>query len=184
MPVRNVFLSGFKHWEEFMDFAVEVKDIYPELMNFVKLIERYGSSLASYLEKARELETNRKEEAQIIFTTTHKAKGLEYNNIQLADDFLDVRNVRNEYTANVKKLGHEGAKKETLEKYGEEINILYVALTRTRNGISGKTYLNTKDFVNSLFLEIEISETLTEVLERKDEKKKSRRRMTNRKVIF
>ena len=58
--------------------------------------------------------------ADIIFTTAHKSKGLEYEQIVLASDFISKKEIVNEKT-----------KMSDMQK-SEELNIYYVAATRAQ----------------------------------------------------
>jgi len=59
--------------------------------------------------------------AQVIFTTAHRCKGLEYKEVFVEDDFLDVDALRT-------RMQQEGRGRRDLV---EECNLAYVALTRT-----------------------------------------------------
>ena len=61
----------------------------------------------------------------MIFSTVHRCKGMEYDAIQLVNDFITEEKLT------------KGKKQEagSLVKFNEEINLLYVAITRTKNSI-------------------------------------------------
>ena len=65
----------------------------------------------------------KKELADIIFTTTHKAKGLEYEQVIMADDFITKKELINPKN------------KISYLKAIEELNIYYVAATRAKKAI-------------------------------------------------
>lgn len=71
-------------------------------------------------------------EADIYLTTTHRSKGLEFENVEIADDFPTISFL-------TKKM-HD------FEDYIDEVYILYVAITRSY----GKLQLNEdlKHFIN------------------------------------
>ena len=61
----------------------------------------------------------------MIFSTVHKSKGMEYDVVFLADDFITKEMVKKLYDeANNNKL--------LIDKINEEINLLYVAVTRAK----------------------------------------------------
>ena len=64
-----------------------------------------------------------KKDADIIFTTAHKSKGLEYEQVIMADDFITKKDIFN--TKN--KLSYQ--------RINEELNIYYVASTRVKSAI-------------------------------------------------
>ena len=61
----------------------------------------------------------------MIFSTVHRCKGMEYDQIELVNDFITEEKLE--------KL--KGDKKQEFNpaKLSEEINLLYVAITRTKN---------------------------------------------------
>ncbi|WP_407921073.1 3'-5' exonuclease [Aliarcobacter butzleri] len=60
----------------------------------------------------------------MIFTTAHKSKGLEYEQVLMADDFISKKDILN--TKN----------KLSFQRINEELNIYYVASTRVKSAIS------------------------------------------------
>ena len=65
------------------------------------------------------------DEADIILSTCHAAKGMEWDNVHLCEGFLDIAKVKAEDTEN-KTWQFD------MKKYGDEINLLYVACTRAK----------------------------------------------------
>ncbi len=61
----------------------------------------------------------------MIFSTVHRYKGMEYDAIHLVDDFIT-----DDKLENILKNQKENA---NIDKLNEEINLLYVAVTRVRN---------------------------------------------------
>jgi superfamily I DNA/RNA helicase len=67
-------------------------------------------------------------DADLIFTTTHKAKGQEYDHVEmLQDDFL----TRADLSRALKQKGDEA----NPLKLREEVNVYYVAATRAKHSI-------------------------------------------------
>ncbi|MHB71158.1 ATP-dependent helicase, partial [Campylobacter jejuni] len=66
--------------------------------------------------------------------TGHKSKGLEWNNIEIIDDFLNIK--------------QELEEREQITIAKEELNLLYMAVTRAKNSLNiNKYYLLEKDFI-------------------------------------
>ena len=106
---------GFKNWREFQEFANS--DEGAEWRMLVGLVEEYTvdeliKTLSSVAENPRE--------STVILSTTHKAKGREWDHVELADDFnVEVKE-----------------KDEPLNDYErEEMRIMYVALTRAKHSL-------------------------------------------------
>ena len=79
--------------------------------------------------KENHLENNDKQKAQMIFSTVHRCKGMEYDEVTLTSDFISEEKL-------LKQLEENDVKKLNLAKISEEINLLYVAVTRTRNKLN------------------------------------------------
>jgi len=64
----------------------------------------------------------------MIFSTVHRCKGMEYDAIQIANDFISEEKLKKLMT---------NIKKDDLNfgKLNEEINLLYVAITRTKGSV-------------------------------------------------
>src|SRR5690606_7632673 len=75
------------------------------------------------VERVRTNVTERRGEADMIFGTGHKAKGQEYERVELLDDFYDYREFKSDYDV----LDGFPAKQNALEG---ELNLLYVGVTR------------------------------------------------------
>ncbi len=76
----------------------------------------------------------KQEQADLILSTGHKSKGLEWNNVEIIDDFLNIKQELEERV------------RITIAK--EELNLLYVAITRAKNSLSiSKDYLFEKEFI-------------------------------------
>ncbi|MCW1678140.1 ATP-binding domain-containing protein [Campylobacter jejuni] len=70
----------------------------------------------------------------MILSTGHKSKGLEWNNIEIIDDFLNIK--------------QELEEREQITIAKEELNLLYMAVTRAKNSLNiNKYYLLEKDFI-------------------------------------
>ena len=106
---------GFKNWSEFLTFAKS--DEGAEWRMLVGLVEEYTvdtliQTLTSVAENARE--------STVILSTTHKAKGREWDHVELTDDF------------NIEAKSQEAA---ISDHEREELRIMYVALTRAKQSL-------------------------------------------------
>ena len=118
-PYNDPLLAPFSSYEEMKAYADNVNDL--ELKYLIKVVEKYEEQIPDYVKRINRFALDKKVGADIILSTLHRAKGLEYQQLILEDDFLDV--------AVIKKLLEQG--KITKEEISEEINIIYVALTRS-----------------------------------------------------
>ena len=114
-------IKDFDTINELEQFAKDTKN--QDYLNIIKFINTYGDNIFEINKKIKEFLVNDKKDADIIFTTTHKSKGLEYEQVIMADDFISKKEITN--TKN----------KLSFQKINEELNIYYVAATRAKNVI-------------------------------------------------
>lgn len=111
-------LSRFANWEQCKD-ASEYED-EPDLVRLVKIVEQYEAAIPEILHSMRSLHVAREEDAAFIVSTAHKAKGREWNHVVILDDFLMISQLK----------AMLGRKKITPAEYNQEINLIYVTVTR------------------------------------------------------
>lgn len=114
-------IKDFDTINELEQFAKDTKN--QDYLNIIKFINTYGDNIFEINKKIKEFLVNDKKDADIIFTTTHKSKGLEYEQVIMADDFISKKEITN--TKN----------KLSFQRINEELNIYYVAATRAKNVI-------------------------------------------------
>ena len=117
----KITLAEIKEFEsiaELEEFAKETKN--QDYLNIIKFINAYGDNIFEINKKIKTRLVTSKESADIIFTTAHKSKGLEYEQIVLASDFISKKEIVN-----------EKSKMSDMQK-SEELNIYYVAATRAQ----------------------------------------------------
>jgi len=111
--IKSAFFKNFKHYNNFLQLTADLKIAKYKFL--VRLIEQYGDTLLIKITKLKEQQEG-KRSADVLLSSTHKAKGLEFVSVILWDDFkeiLDFLKIQNPD-----------------EKIIEEINLLYVAITR------------------------------------------------------
>lgn len=107
-PGSHPDFFGFNNWDDVVAFAEteEGEDLLP----FVSLVALHGPGrLWSCIKQVEEEEKN----AQVIVSTAHKAKGREWDNVKIADDFTSIVNEEGLVPA-------------------EETRLFYVAITRAK----------------------------------------------------
>ena len=88
-PATTPELNMFSDWLEVQQYAES--DAGANLKSLVKLVDKYSSSLPQLIqiiETAGNIPAN---EAEVTITTTHKAKGREWDSVQVHDDFFTAR---------------------------------------------------------------------------------------------
>jgi len=122
--IRNDLIKAMTSFSELEEYVEKTEDI--ELGLVVKIIKEYGTKIPGLIQALKEKHTEEKEKADLVFSTVHRCKGMEYDIVHLVDDFINEKKLPN--------LKEEIRKDEVnTATLNEEINLLYVAVTRTRN---------------------------------------------------
>ncbi len=123
--IRDDFIRKFESYENLVQYQKEVED--RELGMVVDLISTYSTGLFGFIREIREKAVG-KDQAEVILSTCHKSKGAEFDDVTLGSDFINGEKI-------VKLLAAAQArppKPFDLQTVLEEVNLLYVAITRSR----------------------------------------------------
>lgn len=125
--IRNQTIKQMSNIDELSDFAEKSGD--SAMSRAVELVEKYGDKLPMYLAKLHKfhLEKEDREKAKMIFSTVHRCKGMEYDEVFLGGDFMSEKQLK----SSIKPDG-EGKSRSSAEELNEEVNLLYVAATRAK----------------------------------------------------
>lgn len=122
--VIDPLVVRYKTWDDLKDAAEGEED--PELGRLVKIVDTYGDRIPDVLKDLKSRNRLREDEARFIVSTAHKAKGREWDHVVVLDDFVTPM-----------ELGAWLAKKRIKpHEYDQEINLLYVTLTRAIETLS------------------------------------------------
>lgn len=121
LPVPDPYLRAFDTYEKMLTVGQETDD--PEIKMLCAVVEEYGARIPEMISQVRDREADIGS-ANVILTTAHKSKGLEFDQVKLADDFMEISRYR-EYC----KRAEDRAE---LDNLGTEMNLLYVSATRAR----------------------------------------------------
>lgn len=122
--VRDAYLKSFASYEALKEYATRAEDW--EWLGRCRLVEKHQAAIPELVEELQR-EAVAIEEAEICFSTVHKAKGLEFSRVWLADDFPT--------------LVREGRPIPREELAAEEINMIYVAATRAADKLQPNSRL-------------------------------------------
>lgn len=122
--MRDPYLRSFGTFDELVALADASDEA--ELRQLVRVVCDYGHQIPRLIDdiRSRHTDVTKRDWADfdgIFFSTAHKAKGLEFEQVWLADDFM-------RFFEDGRELGPDQVDQ-------EEVNILYVALTRARAAI-------------------------------------------------
>jgi superfamily I DNA/RNA helicase len=126
--IRDEFVRSFASFSALQDYISQAED--NELSLMVEIVNKYGSSLWDYMRLLKECQVP-KESADVIFSTVHKAKGAEYDQVEVCQGFITGDKINSILATS--KFNKE--KNLDLEALAEEVNILYVCITRTKNDL-------------------------------------------------
>lgn len=130
--------------EEYIEITEDV-----QLATMVEIVKEYGNEIPLIIRAINEKHVDKddKEKAEMIFSTVHRCKGMEYDSIQLVNDFISENKLE-------KLKEDKKSEQSNVTKLNEEINLLYVAVTRAKNNIHIAETLIPKEFPKSPLIHI------------------------------
>ncbi len=125
--IRDKLIREMKNMDELEYYIKTTEDVQLGMM--LEIVKEYGNEIPGIIKaiKDKHIEGDDKEKAQMVFSTVHRSKGMEYDAIQIVNDFINEDKLE--------KLITDKEELIDVAKINEEINLLYVAITRTRNSI-------------------------------------------------
>lgn len=126
--IKDKLIRSMKDLEDLEDYIEKTEDV--QLVMMVEIVKKYGNKIPDIIKaiKEKHVENDDKEKAEMIFSTVHRSKGMEYDAVHLVNDFITEEKLE-------KLLKDKQSQKLNATKLNEEINLLYVAVTRTKNSI-------------------------------------------------
>jgi F-box protein 18 (helicase) len=127
--IKDPLIKKMANLNELLAYARQTED--NQLLMLIKIVEDYGNSLIELIKdiKRRQVSDGERHRAQVYFSTVHRCKGLEYDEVQLASDFVTREKVADWAALRREQEFSSGE----LSRFNEEINLLYVALTRAKH---------------------------------------------------
>jgi F-box protein, helicase, 18 len=124
--IRDTLIQSMKNLEELEEYIEKAEDVQLGMM--VEIVKEYGNEIPDIIKsiKDKHVANEEKEKADIVFSTVHRCKGMEYDEVELVNDFTNESKVEKAANDN----NDEPLKN---AKTNEEINLLYVAITRAKN---------------------------------------------------
>lgn len=124
--IKDKMIRSMNSINELQSYIKQTGDL--ELNLIVEIILQYKSSFPNILKTLgdRCVPQNERESADLIFTTAHRSKGMEYDVVKVCNDFIDWEEIN-------KQLNGPEAPSLDQKAINEEINLLYVSATRTKN---------------------------------------------------
>lgn len=122
--IRNPVIKRMRDTEELEDYIEKTED--RELATMLELVNSYGTRIPDIINQLKDqhVKAVEREKAEMIFSTVHRAKGMEYDEVEVVNDFISE--------SKLSKL-LEDEEVDEPDKLLEEVNLLYVAITRARH---------------------------------------------------
>ena len=120
--IKDNLIKAMKDLTELEEYIEKTEEAQLGMM--LEIVKEYGNKIPEIIKaiKDKHIDGNNKEKAEVIFSTVHRCKGMEYDSVTLVNDFITQ-----------KKVESESQKEDAnLAKLNEEINLLYVAVTRAK----------------------------------------------------
>jgi len=127
--IKDKLIKSMKDVDELEEYVEKTEDV--QLAMMMHLVREYKNEIFDIIKRLKELHVRDEDrsKAEMIFSTVHKAKGMEYDIVHLAPDFITEEKIQrltgNKRDNETQPLDHRSL--------NEEINLLYVAITRTKN---------------------------------------------------
>lgn len=146
---ENNYLKKFKNMNEIINYSEDTDSV--ELKTALKILEKYGKKIFDFKSIADKYFYDKTLKVSIFLTTAHTSKGLEWDEVEIVDDFKPISKIISKtkykklkkFIKNIQKVNPESI---------DEINLLYVAITRARQLvyippiISKEFYMEDKEF--------------------------------------
>ncbi|MBY5959348.1 UvrD-helicase domain-containing protein [Membranicola marinus] len=160
--IRDKLIKKMANLDELEDYIEKTEDA--QLAMMVDIVKEYGDQIPRLLNeiKERHVDDNQKEKADMVFSTVHRCKGMEYDSVHIVGDFVSEEKLEKQIAAIARETaprGNGSTQKNTggpgsgqvstpnsvftentndranlkYARLNEEINLLYVAITRTKS---------------------------------------------------
>lgn len=117
--IVDPYYRRFESFDQMREYGEETED--PEITILVRIILKYRNDIPTLVSQIKRSHLDNMDAAHCLLTNAHKSKGLEFDQVVLLDDFVDF-------------FG-EGGLRKPIEIKAEDINLLYVAITRAERAI-------------------------------------------------
>jgi superfamily I DNA/RNA helicase len=150
---RKKLLVDFNNFHEYKRAADDSEDM--EMRRICKLIDDHSDAIPAKLARLRKNEAKDEVYADVTIGTAHRAKGLEWDTVVLADDFPDLLDPDLDMDP---------------KEIADELNLLYVACTRAMKNLQINDIVNAISYIREV--DIETPPTANEITEKQEERKR------------
>ena len=114
--ITDPFFRAFANFDDLEAYAHAVDD--KEIMSLMGAVKDYGNNLPGLVANVRAQNCASREEADVLVMTVHRAKGLEFDQVVLENDFEELLDE------------HGQIRDMSGDEMEQEVNMLYVGMTR------------------------------------------------------
>jgi superfamily I DNA/RNA helicase len=125
--IKDKLIAEMKSMKDLEDYIQKTED--NSLLIIVDVVKEFGNRLPGLIAELKQNHTTTKEEADMIFSTVHRCKGMEYDEVTLLSDFITEEKLKKHIAEN----GGDEINAVNKNRLAEEVNILYVAATRAKS---------------------------------------------------
>jgi F-box protein 18 (helicase) len=123
--IRDELLKTMHSIQELEDYIEKTDD--KQLQMMLDIVKEYENEIPFLLKQLKDKHVTdaEKHKAEMVFSTVHRCKGMEYDIVELANDFI--------HEDKLVRLKWQTDFEEQKSRIEEEINLLYVAITRAKS---------------------------------------------------
>ncbi len=123
--IRDPLIKNMKSLEDLEEYIDKTGDVQLSMM--LEIVTEYGNRIPGLIRqlKDQQVTPDDRDTADRIFSTVHRCKGMEYDDVYLVNDFMTEERLLD----TIEEYGETNIDRERLN---EEINLVYVAVTRAR----------------------------------------------------
>jgi len=122
--IKSDEIKRFKNFDDYKNHGEKTLD--GEMKRIAQVVEKRRDDIPDLLDDIKANEVKDAADANLVLTTAHKAKGLEWNCVKVGDDFQFLRDKETGCWLTPAKIAADPALK-------QEVNLLYVAMTRAKH---------------------------------------------------
>ncbi|MFN3873434.1 MAG: UvrD-helicase domain-containing protein [Ignavibacterium sp.] len=122
--IKDNLIKSMNDFSELEEYIEKTEDT--QLSMLVEIVKKYENDLPRLIRLIRDSTVENKSDARMIFSTVHRSKGMEYGTVFLNNDFISQKKIK-------RLVEKQNETPIDIPKINEEVNILYVAVTRAIN---------------------------------------------------
>lgn len=143
--IKDNLIKSMNDFSELEEYVEKTEDT--QLSMLVEIVKKYENDLPRLIRLIRDSTVENKNDANMIFSTVHRSKGMEYETVFLHNDFISQKKIK-------RLIEKQNENPLDAPKINEEINILYVAVTRAINNLFIPQYYLPTTFTRSSSIKI------------------------------